>query len=430
MRNACRHLQTMVRGFAAWRRNVAGGIVVSFALILPVLLGIIGLAADYGMMTKVRSELQDAADAAAMAGAREIPLAMSNAKQVASAVRAFAAYRLTQNSSASNAQLAAQRLTLTVDVVGDFSAVKVTISEQWSPFFLHFVEPTVTPITVSSQARFVGRNNICVLGLSGTGTAVYIDKNGRLTGNNCGVFANSIGSSGLRVDSGAILKSTINCSSGGASVSGSVTPSAITDCPVVADPLAKRQPPSFGGCDYNGTIINGSTVTLQPGVYCGGLSLQGNSVVTLNPGVYVIKDGGLSTSGQASLTGVGAGFFITGKASPVVFGSSTHISLTAPKDGPMAGLLFFEDPALTVKLKHKITSDDARVLLGTMYFPVGGLVIDAKQPVADQSAYTAIVAQTLELNSGPNLILNSNYSTTNVPVPAGIAGSSQVVLSN
>ena len=53
---------------------------------LPVLLGILGLASDYAMMTKLRSELQQAADAAAIAGAREIPLAMSNAKQVASAV--------------------------------------------------------------------------------------------------------------------------------------------------------------------------------------------------------------------------------------------------------------------------------------------------------------------------------------------------------
>ena len=65
-------------------------------------------------------------------------------------------------------------------------------------------------------------------------------------------------------------------------------------------------------------------------------------------------------------------------------------------------------------------------------FEVGDkvLLIDSKKPVADQSAYTAIVANSIELNSGPNLILNSDYEATDVPVPSGIAGSSQVVLSN
>ncbi len=415
-----------------FRLNVSGGIAVSFAMALPVLLGIVGIASDYAMMTKVRAELQDAADAAAMAGAREIPLSMSNAAQVESAVRAFAAYRLTQNSAATADDLAAMNLSLTVDVLDDFSAVKVDISEQWTPFFLHFVSEGVTPVSVSSQARFVGRNNICVLGLAGSGTAVYLDKGARLTGHNCGVFSNSTGSSSLRVDSNAKLNASIVCSTGGASISSSatVTPSAITDCPVIEDPLASRAAPSVGSCDYNHTIINGPTVTLEPGVYCDGISIQGSSDVTFAPGVYILKDGGISASGQAKIRGEGVGFYITGNATPIVFGSGTSVSLAAPTSGPMAGLLFFEDRSLTTKLRHKITSDDARVLLGTIYLPVGSLVVDAKQPVADQSAYTAIVAQSIELEAGPNLILNSDYDTTDVPVPAGIAGSSQVVLQN
>lgn len=94
----------------------------------------------------------------------------------------------------------------------------------------------------------------------------------------------------------------------------------------------------------------------------------------------------------------------------------------------MAGLLFFEDRALPVKLKHRFTSDDARKLIGTTHLPVGSLVIDAKQPVADQRPIRPSVAQGLELNMGPNLVLNSDYSATDVPVPDGIAGSSQVVL--
>ena len=99
----------------------------------------------------------------------------------------------------------------------------------------------------------------------------------------------------------------------------------------------------------------------------------------------MIKDGRLALTGTSTMTGNGVGFYITG---------------------------------------------DARTLIGTIYLPRGSLLVDAKQPVAEQSAYTAIIAQSIELNSGPNLILNTNYDSSDVPVPSGIAGSTQVILAN
>jgi hypothetical protein len=39
--------------------------------------------------------------------------------------------------------------------------------------------------------------------------------------------------------------------------------------------------------------------------------------------------------------------------------------------------------------------------------------------VANQSAWTVIVAQALQLQGSPNLVINANYSSSNVPVPAG-----------
>ena len=103
--------------------------------------------------------------------------------------------------------------------------------------------------------------------------------------------------------------------------------------------------------------------------------------------------------------------------------------MTAPADGLMAGLLLSEDRALTQHLTHEITSYDAHTLIGTIYLPVGDLRIDSDQKVADQSAYTAIIVNHLRLNAGPNLVLNSDYNATNVPVPAGIRGTQQVILS-
>jgi hypothetical protein len=48
------------------------------------------------------------------------------------------------------------------------------------------------------------------------------------------------------------------------------------------------------------------------------------------------------------------------------------------------------------------------------------LRVDGTQPVADQSAYTAIVTRRVELTQSPNLVINSSYDATDVPVPNGI----------
>ncbi len=70
--------------------------------------------------------------------------------------------------------------------------------------------------------------------------------------------------------------------------------------------------------------------------------------------------------------------------------------------------------------QYRIISDNARTMLGTIYLPAGRLIVDSSRPVADQSAYTVIVARQINLYEGPNLTLNANYGATSVPVPDGV----------
>jgi hypothetical protein len=51
--------------------------------------------------------------------------------------------------------------------------------------------------------------------------------------------------------------------------------------------------------------------------------------------------------------------------------------------------------------------------------------VDAKNPVADRSAYTIIVAKQVELFDGPNLYLNTDYSASDIPVPSGVGPTTQ-----
>ena len=81
--------------------------------------------------------------------------------------------------------------------------------------------------------------------------------------------------------------------------------------------------------------------------------------------------------------------------------------------------------------QHQILSDNARNLLGTIYMPQGEIIIDATKPIADKSAYTVLVVNQLHLYSGPNLILNSDYNATEVPVPMGVGPfGAKIFLSN
>jgi len=90
----------------------------------------------------------------------------------------------------------------------------------------------------------------------------------------------------------------------------------------------------------------------------------------------------------------------------------------------MAGFLFFANRVLltgTVNLRHfRISSNNARNLLGTIYLRDGQLDIDSDRSIADRSAYTVVVARRINVTAGPDLYLNTDYDGTDVPVPDGV----------
>ena len=172
-------------------------------------------------------------------------------------------------------------------------------------------------------------------------------------------------------------------------------------------------------------------------VYCNGLTIGGDAEVTLQPGVYVIKDGPLIVKDSAELYGKGVTFFLTGRDSVFDFQENTTIDIAAPESGKTAGLLFFEDRSVPHSFNfspfnyksrssdvriHTISSNDARNLLGTIYLSKSILMIDSDAPVADASAYTAIITARLWLREGPILTLNADITDTQVPVPEGLIG--------
>jgi hypothetical protein len=211
------------------------------------------------------------------------------------------------------------------------------------------------------------------------------------------------------------------CSAGGVdSRKGNVQPEPVTDCPAIPDPLAGRKDLTLGSCDYDEHEISSGTHTLHPGVYCKGLTIK-DAKVTLSPGIYVIRDGELKVEEGAELIGAEASFYFYGDAASFDFEDTFKIELSATRTGKLAGFLFFADrePGRNER-RYRIRSNAARKLLGTIYLPGGELEVAASSPIADQSDFTMIVADRVEVSEGPVLTLNTNYAGSPVPVPEGV----------
>jgi hypothetical protein len=287
----------------------------------------------------------------------------------------------------------------------------------------------MTPVKVTATAALAGAKNLCVMALSPSNNkALHLDKSAAITANGCSVYSDSSHNIGLTVDNSASIHADVTCSVGGIKQIGTIVPAGITDCAVVPDPLLDRAPPNVGNCDFTDKVIVSGVALLLPGRYCGGIKISGNATVAFAPGTYIISDGPFQVAGTANVVGVHVGFYLTGNNALIDFRDQAMISFTGPRDGSMAGLMFFEDRKQPLDGKHEISSSNVKNLTGTIYLPQGYLLVDPSGSVAGSSAFTAIVAQRIELSSSGNLVLNSNYGGTDVPVPSSIKSSLTVVL--
>jgi hypothetical protein len=154
-------------------------------------------------------------------------------------------------------------------------------------------------------------------------------------------------------------------------------------------------------------------------VYCGGIDIDGNASVTFLPGIYAISGGELAFEGSARIFGRHVGFYIMGDARVEFTGNAT-VDLGGPRTGPLAGLLLFQQRVGGTVTEHRISANNVRNLTGTIYMPRGILRIGGNNRVAEGSAYTAVVVRRLRVEGAADLVINTDYGSTDVPVPAGL----------
>lgn len=417
----------------------SGSTAVMFAVTLPTLLAVGGFATDYTSMSSSQNRLQQIIDGAALSIAREMTLSpVTDAR-----ARNIATRYVNANTVGTKFKITAEAA-----LVENNLAVRVEGSQPFATPFRIFEKfigiNQLTAVAIARPAGVAEQMKLCVLALAQTANGSVNLRNGsRLTANGCMLHSNSTNRRAVTIGEGSTLKATTVCARGGIqNIGSSVEGNLITDCPDMKDPLAsKPEPKPDALCRSAPSRINRGTLTLDPGTYCGGMQISGTAQVKFNPGVYVFRDGPLRVFNDAEIHGEGVTLAFTGMNAYFRFENNALINLSAPITGDTAGILIWElqGPSFAaaaaamprmgassvsapakVTNQHRIASDRAKVLTGTIYLKRGVLTVDATKPVADQSPFTIFVVDRLDLFDGPHLVLNSNYANSPVPVPMGL----------
>jgi Flp pilus assembly protein TadG len=394
----------VVRGPGRFWTDARGGVAVIAALVIPALALLACGAIDLAAVNADRSAMQDAADATALAMAKQLGVA-SNAGITA---------RSQQYAMAQLGQISSQdQVTVTTTIAQDSSSVTVAIGGNRASFFGNMLPPGGWVLHTQATASSLGRVPLCVLasGASAAGD-IQVENTSQMSAAKCLVQSNG----DLTADAGANVAAALAQATGTAS--GPITPTPQTGAPAIADPFASMTmtAPLLGIClPLN---LTAGLNLLVPGTYCGPINVGANQTLNLLPGEYYFKNATLNMSSNSGLKGSNV-VLVFDDHSSFNFQDTSSITLSGAQSGSYAGFVIVTTRANTNTFT--ISSTNARQLEGAIYVPDATLqVTGTSDTVNDQAAWTVIVAQALQLTGSPNLVINANYAGSSVPVPAGV----------
>jgi hypothetical protein len=292
--------------------------------------------------------------------------------------------------------------------------------------------PATSSITAKATAGIVGAvSPYCVYVLDPSSADAFSATGGyTMKANGCAIAVNSSSSQAVSITGGFAVTTTKFNDVGGVILTsgGSSTPAVTTGATKVNNPLASLPTLTPGSCSTHPTMFSpASGSTLQPGTYCGGISVGGGASVTFAAGQYIINGGGIGFGGGSSATGSGVLFYLTGTNTLGVYasgaattyqsvdiGNSVNVTLSAPTSGVYQGILFFQDPSITLRTTggtNYATFDGGAnmKLSGTLYFPTTQVLFD-NGITATLSA--AIVAWQLTIDASATFTYDSTGTKT------------------
>jgi hypothetical protein len=408
-----------------------GQALAAFALILTTLLAGAALAFDAGAMILERRAQQNAADAAAIAGARYVDTDTAKARSAAAQIAAANGFVDGQNGTRLNVS--------TPPVTGPFGGredyIEVEIASTRPSIFAGVIGLASSSVSVRAVATNAdsGGGPFSILALDpSVCDAMIVSGNGSLVAyGNIQVNSNCTNGALRRQGGGNIV---VDVPGGACNVTGTIRDGGgqgLIVClknegaPVLPDPLAKLPVPAVPDlpqaiervtgtlsiptgcpgatnpatlaspnlCQFSSSYA-GTSWRLFPGLYPGGLKLQGGTFY-FEPGIYYIGGGGLDITGTGTnsmtvesgeTTGPGGGimFYNTSltnsAAGPISLnGSSAIINLLPLDDGTRYdGLLLFQDRSLDINGDDMTINGSGGTMSvrGTIYVKAGNVKVN------------------------------------------------------
>jgi len=391
--------------FRGWLSKIAAGnrgnvtTIVALSAV-PLLLSGVGVL-EITAISNDHAKLQAAADAGALAGAGRLSVATGTVSGPADT-----AVVVTQQTAA-NAGIRSQ-VSVQASVAQDNSAVTVVATATHQPIIDLLGTRT---ISATAKAENMGHIPLCVL-QTGTG-GVRLQNQARIRATGCAVHAND----DIKVDSGAMIQSDRTEAVG--AISGPVSPAGFSGAMNIDDPFASMNlnpPLDCAGKPLKIKELTGLVLALPAGVHCEQYEIEKNATLVLLPGEhYFMND--LNAHENAIITGDDV-VLIFGSTHKVNFADKAQVTLGARRSGPFAGFLLITTRDNTETFV--IGSDHVNKLLGTIYIPNATLDVETSGNVAQDSAWSIIVAENLTLKQNPNLVINTGYVGSGVPVPDGV----------
>ncbi len=389
----------------------AGQAFVLLALAFVGMIGFAGLAIDGGIVFTDRRHAQNAADAAALAGA----LAKLDNLNLYTAAFARANDNSFDNSGVKN-WVYVYNPPIDGPYTGEDQYVQVRIVSQVDTVFAHFVfggelENTVTAVARAKPATtYPFASGDALVGLAETGcSVVWSHGSADAFVSGAGIHVNSNdpncafradGNNKLKVNGGDIKVV------GGADIGSNATvnPSPITGVNPMDPPTI--DPPT---CSANAVRNNGAG-TFTPG-YTDDFKFTGGNW-TLAPGIYCV-DNGFEIGAGTNVTGVDVMIYVM--SGDVTWNGAATINLDAPDDGEFAGLLIYQ--AVGNTQRATINGDSSSTFYGTMFFPSAEVQINGTG--ASNGFHSQVVADKVDMSGTSDLEIiydpAENYQVREAP---------------
>lgn len=401
-----------------FRRDESGSYLIVMGLVMPMLVGMVGLGTDAGLWLYKHRAMQSAADSSSFsAAAAYINDVRDKSGLEAQAKAVSGSYGYVHGSNG---------VTVTVNWPhpAGAGAVEVIVEQPQTPLFagLFLKDLTVGARAVALATQAVAGTG-CVLALNGSAAAaISAQGSSEVVLDGCSLASNSSSRSALSIGGSATIKALSVGVVGGVSGSTSkiITPSGgiATGLNPTSDPYKNASfPPVPARCDQTGFEAK-STVTLTPQyrtedpaapvpplyVLCGGMTLNGGAHVTLAPGIYYLVEsaggtlGNLTINGGATLQGDGVTLVFTSrngsKFGAAKINGGAVVKLAAPKEGPSAGLVIFGDRNMTGSPAFEFNGGATQVFDGAIYLPKAAVTFAGGARTSD--ACTQLVADTIK----------------------------------